>query len=181
MEKYRWYALKVKGRQEEKIKQAIEATMEVKGLQNFLGRIHIPFQKVYKIKGSKRTVKKSYFAYLLVELNLADVKVQETLMNIENVRGFVAPTGYSKKEEPIPLSSREVENMLGTKSDNEKVSDHGEEDIKKGDHVKITGGYFENFDGIVESLDSNRKKIVVKIRVFNEYRPVEVNYNHIKK
>ena len=52
--------------------------------------------------------------------------------------------------------------------------------ISAGDHVSIKQGPMEGFAGIVESVDSNTRKITVMVSMFGRETPVEVDYSQVK-
>jgi transcriptional antiterminator NusG len=182
MTKYSWYALKVRGGREEKTKLAIEEEMKKIGLGECLGRIHVPFQRVYPSKGNKREARKKYFAYIVVEMSLEDPKVKEVLMEVDNVLGFVFSTGWSRIKEPIPLSKADVDNMLGEKSDSSgDETGRPEGGLVEGEEVEIIDGAFQGNMAIIQKIDFNRKRIEVSIRIFKKDTKVELSYNQVKR
>lgn len=183
MAKYSWYALKVRGGREEKTKLAIEEEMKKAGLEGCLGRIHVPFQRVYPSnKGGKREARKKYFAYIVVEMSLEDLKVKEVLMEVDNVLGFVFSTGWSRIKEPIPLSKVDVDNMLGEKSDSSGGEiGRSEGGLAEGEEVEIIDGAFQGNMAIVQKIDFNKKRIEVSIRIFKKDTKVELSYNQVKR
>ena len=48
--------------------------------------------------------------------------------------------------------------------------------FKSGDRVRVKEGYFENFEGDVESIDEANGRITVMINIFGRSTPVELEH-----
>jgi transcriptional antiterminator NusG len=69
----------------------------------------------------------------------------------------------------------EVEKATGQAAANIKV------DFAKGDVVKIRQGAFENFEGVVDSIDSERGVVRVIVTIFGRSTPLDIEYWQIEK
>ena len=181
MANYFWYALRVRGGKEEKIKQAIEATFDDKGYTSSLKKIHIPFQRAYRVQNNQRTIKKDYFAYFLIQVDLSNEEVKDCLMHINGVMGFVTPTGFGRNREPIPLHQVEVDNMLGEVDSSASLKPNLNDTIQKGDHVDILHGPFQGHQAIVQTTNEHSKKVEVSVRIFKKDTKLELYYNQLKR
>jgi transcriptional antiterminator NusG len=54
-------------------------------------------------------------------------------------------------------------------------------EFEKGDIVKIREGAFENFEGVVESIDSERGIVQVIVTIFGRSTPLDIEYWQIEK
>ncbi len=181
MAQHFWYALKVRGGKEEKTKQAIENGFAKTTFQSSLKAIHIPFQRVYDIRKGKREIKKQYFAYILVHIDLSQDNVKQCLIQTEGVVGFVTPTGSGKSKHPIPLVQAQIDNMLGKAATNENIQKNLDEAIKEGDSIEIIDGAFQGNQAIVQKTDKQSKRIEVTVRIFQKDTKLELNYSQVRK
>ena len=53
--------------------------------------------------------------------------------------------------------------------------------VSVGDHVSVKSGPLEGFSGIIETVDSERRKVIVKVSMFGKETPVEVDYSLVVK
>ena len=110
-------------------------------------------------------------------------KMKEALMEVENVLGFIFSTGWNRTQDPIPLSSSDVDNMLGEERESslESGSRHSEGSLTEGEQVEIIDGAFQGNMATVQKIDFNKKRIEVSIRIFKKDTKVELSYNQVKR
>ncbi|MFQ5844888.1 MAG: transcription termination/antitermination protein NusG [Planctomycetota bacterium] len=167
----RWYVLRVASGQEDRVRRGLETRVKAKGLAERIPRILVPTEAVSEIRGGrKRTVKrKVYPGYVLVEMELDEPSwflIRET----PGVGDFIGAHGL-----PEPMSDDEVQKVLGLV---EKGEHKPKLDIqfRPGDAVKIKEGPFENYDGVVDEVDTKKGAVKVMITVFNRPTSVELGY-----
>ena len=54
-------------------------------------------------------------------------------------------------------------------------------EFKKGDMIKIREGAFENFEGVVDSIDAERGIVKVIVTIFGRSTPLDIEYWQIEK
>ena len=54
-------------------------------------------------------------------------------------------------------------------------------EFKKGDQIKIREGAFENFEGVVDSIDEERGIVKVIVNIFSRSTPLDIEYWQIEK
>ena len=54
-------------------------------------------------------------------------------------------------------------------------------EFQKGDHIKIREGAFENFEGTVDSIDTERGIVKVIVTIFGRSTPLDIEYWQIEK
>ncbi len=166
-----WYVLRVASGQEDRVRRGLEARGRANGLEEQIPRILVPTETVTAMKGGKRrTVKKKlYPGYVLVEMELDDPTwflIRET----PGVGDFIGSHG-----KPEPMSEDEVSKLLGqVQKDEDKPKLKIE--FSAGDPVKIKEGPFENYDGVIDEVDTKKGAIKVIITVFNRPTSVELGY-----
>ena len=91
--------------------------------------------------------------------------------NTRGVTGFVGPAS-----KPVPLTEKEVA-ALGVETPRKTVV---EPTFKVGDNVAVTGGSFEGFSGVVQSVDVEAQTADVVVSMFGRETPVELELNQIQ-
>ena len=171
-----WYILKIQVNRESSICEALQRRVKVSGLDRYFGEILVPTEDVREFTkaGKQRTVKrKLYPGYIVVEMALNE----ETWFLVRETPGIGDFTGSAGK--PAALSQAEVDRIIRTT----KPEDVGEEPsvkigikFKIGDRIRVKEGYFQNFEGDVETIDESNGRITVMINIFGRPTPVELDH-----
>lgn len=175
----KWYVVRAISGQEKKIKSYIEAEVRRNNMDEYVSQILIPTEKIYQIrKGKKVSKEKSLFpGYILVEAAL----IGELPHIIDNVTGVIGWLGGSKGGNPVPLSTAEVNRILGKV---DEMADRDEEiniPFIIGESVKVIDGPFNNFSGVIEEINEEKKKLKVTVKIFGRKTPVELSYMQVEK
>jgi transcriptional antiterminator NusG len=170
----KWYVVHTYASHEFKVKEAIEKLTEDAGLEEKVGQILIPTQKTFHIRDGKKVEreKKLFNSYVIIEAELTP-RVYTLIRNVPGVTNFL---GTGKK--PQPLDKVEVNRLLGI-ADRDKDSEKTI-NLIPGDMVKITGGPFNDFEGVIEKISEDKKKLTVKVTVFGRVTPVEVRSDQVE-
>jgi len=176
----KWYVVRAVSGQENKIKTYIETEISRLGLENFIDQVLVPTQNVIQIrKGKKVQKEKVYFpGYIMIKANLTG-EIPHIIKSITNVIGFL---GETKGGDPVPLRASEVNRMLG------KVDELALEADKNvaipfvmGETVKVIDGPFNGFDGTVEKINEEKRKLEVMVKIFGRKTPLELSYMQVDK
>ena len=171
----KWYVVKAVSGQENKIKTYIENEISRLGMDSFVEQILVPQEKVVQIRNGKKVTKdKTYFpGYIMIKANLTG-EIPHIIKSVTNVIGFL---GETKGGEPIPMRQTEVNRMLG-KVDELSLQDETDIVIPfiHGENVKVIDGPFNGFDGTIEKINEEKRKLEVMVRIFGRKTPLELSY-----
>jgi len=175
----KWYVVRAIGGQENKVQSYIETEINRLGLSDYVNQVIVPKENVIQIKdGKKITKEKVYFpGYIMVEANLSG-EVPHVIKSITGVIGFL---GETKGGEPVPMRKSEVNRMLG-KVDELSIQDENVAipfDI--GETVKVVDGPFNGFDGTIEKVNEEKRKLEVMVKIFGRKTPLELSYMQVEK
>ncbi len=179
-----WYVLKAIGGKERKVKEYIDAYVRQHGLEGMISQVLIPVEKYYSIRNGKKYVKEkvSYPGYVLVEAAMVG-EVPYVLRNTPNVLGFLGETREEAiRLKPAPIKEAEVARILGRV---DELSASGEEAIEipfvVDETIKVVDGPFSGFEGTIEGIDEERKRLTVSVRIFGRKTPMELSYTQVEK
>ena len=176
----KWYVVKAISGQENKIKTYIENEISRLGMDSFVEQILVPQEKVVQIRNGKKVTKdKTYFpGYIMIKANLTG-EIPHIIKSVTNVIGFL---GETKGGEPIPMRQAEVNRMLG-KVDELSLQDETDIVIPfiHGENVKVIDGPFNGFDGTIEKINEEKRKLEVMVKIFGRKTPLELSYMQVEK
>ena len=173
-----WYALKAISGKEQKVKEYIELDMKNHHLEQYVPQVLIPTKRVEQVqRNDKRVVKEINMlpGYVLVEAQLVG-EIAHMLRNTPNVLGFLGGT-----DKPTPLRQAEINRMLGVDQDNEIVPEVLQTEFIEGESVKVTDGPFSGFNGKIESVNSEKQKLKVAVKIFGRDTTLELNFGQVEK
>ncbi len=180
----KWYVLRVVSGKERKVKEYLDKDISRNGWTEVVKQVFLPMEKVYKVQNGKKVMReKNYFpGYVMIEVTdgkLTDDMVQY-ISNISNVMHFLTD-GKGSKGNIISLRKAEVNKMLGKV---DEMNDQGvtiSEPFIIGETIKIIEGPFNDFNGVIEEVNDEKKKLKVTVKIFGRSTPVELNYMQVEK
>jgi transcriptional antiterminator NusG len=175
----KWYVLRAIGGKEKKVKEYIENEIANGDLKGFVDQVLIPTEKVYQIRNGKKISKERNFfpGYVLIEAELVG-EVAHTLRNFPNVIGFL---GDTKGGDPVPMRQNEVNRILGRV---DELAENDEEiniPFVIGETVKVVDGPFNGFNGTIEEINEEKKKLQVMVKIFGRKTPLELSFMQVEK
>ena len=180
----KWYVLRVVSGKERKVKEYLDKDISRSGWTEIIKQVFLPMEKVYKVQNGKKVMReKNYFpGYVMLEVTdgkLTDDIIQH-ISNISNVMHFLTD-GKGSKGNIISLRKSEVNKMLGKV---DEMNDQGvtmSEPFIVGETIKIIEGPFNDFNGVIEEVNDEKKKLKVTVKIFGRSTPVELNYMQVEK
>ncbi len=177
-----WYVLRVAANKEVQVRESLTQKVEKEGLSDIIGRIEVPIEQIKRIRGNKQTIhkRKLYPGYVFMEMeSTEDGRVPEKawfmIKGTSGVGDFIGTEGV-----PTPMRDTDVAKML---LDAEKPDETPsiKVEFEKDDQIKIREGAFENFEGVVDSIDSERGIVKVIVTIFGRSTPLDIEYWQIEK
>ena len=181
-----WYVLRVVSGKEKKIKEYLDKDIVRNGWTGIIKQVFLPMEKVYKVQNGKKVMReKNYFpGYVMMEVidnkaPIADDIVMH-ISNITNVMHFLTD-GKGSKGNIISLRKSEVNKMLGKVDEMNDMGGSISEPFILGETIKIIEGPFNDFNGVIEEVNEEKKKLKVTVKIFGRSTPVELNYMQVEK
>lgn len=179
MSDLKWYVLKAVSGQENKVKNYIENEMRRLGFESYVTQVVIPMEKVIQVKNGKKSVKERPFypGYLMVEANL----IGEVPHVIKNIPGVISFLSLTKGGDPVPMRKHEVDKMLGKADELSEFAQDIAIPYIVGETIKVIDGPFNGFDGTIEKILEDKRKIEVSVLIFGRKTPVELSFMQVEK
>ena len=175
----KWYVVRAVSGQEHKIKGYIESEVSRLGFGDYLEDVLVPTEKVIQIRNGKKINKeKVYFpGYIMIKANLSG-EVPHIIRSITNVIGFL---GETKGGDPVPLRTSEVNRMLGKVDELSVQTENVAIPFKFGETIKVIDGPFNGFNGSIEKVNEEKRKLEVMVKIFGRKTPLELSYMQVEK
>ncbi len=177
-----WYVLRVAANKEVQVRESLKQKVDNEGLTDIIGRIEVPVEQIKRIRGSKQTVhkRKLYPGYVFMEMEpTEDGRVPERawfmIKGTSGVGDFIGTEGI-----PTAMRDTDVAKML-LEAEKPEEAPSIKVEFQKGDQIKIREGAFENFEGVVDSIDTERGIVKVIVTIFGRSTPLDIEYWQIEK
>ncbi len=173
----KWYVVRAISGKEKKVKEYLESEINRLHLEDKISQVLIPTEKVYQIrKGKKISKERNYFpGYVLIEADLSG-ETPHIIKNIPDVLGFLGTRGN-----PEPMRPAEVKRILGKV---DELAEQGEDvniPFIVGETVKVIDGPFNSFNGVIEEINEEKKRLKVMVKIFGRKTPLELNFMQVEK
>jgi transcriptional antiterminator NusG len=173
----RWYVVHAYSGFESKVKTSLEEHIKRAGMQDKFGQILVPTEEVVEMRdGSKRRSERKFFpGYVLVQMEMDD-ETWHLVKDVPKVMGFIGGT----KDKPAPISEKEAQSIL------QNVQEGAEKPKPKvlyapGEVVRVIDGPFNDFNGVVESVDYEKNRLKVAVLIFGRSTPVDLDFGQVAK
>ena len=181
-----WFALNTLTGQEQKVQKllvakASEAEIDMAGM---IGETLMPTVKEVSTRNGRKTTitRKLFPGYVFAELDLySNYRKRERNEAVWSfVNGLDGVIGFLGGDYPRPMTEEEIANVRAAAGDDaarqlQKVS------FEPGEPVKIVSGAFMGNEGTVQSVDPDRKRLVVAVSIFGGDTPVELEFVQVER
>jgi transcription termination/antitermination protein NusG len=173
----KWYVVHTYSGYEQKAKAALEERVRALHMEEKIGEILVPVERVQELgKGGARKIssRKFYPGYIFVNMVLDD-ETWHVIKNTPKITGFV---GHSTNPPEVPAS--EVAEMKGQMEEG-ALRPKPKVLFDVGEAIKVIDGPFQDFNGTVEEVKPDKGKVRVLISIFGRATPVELDFVQVEK
>jgi len=173
----RWYVVHAYSNFENKVKTSLEERIKLNGLEDKFGEILVPTEEVVEMReGQRRRSERKFFpGYVLVQMEL-DEETWHMVKEVPKVLGFIG----GSSDRPAPISEAEANQILnrieeGVDKPRPKVM------FEPGEVVRVIDGPFNDFNGVVETVNYDKSKLRVAVQILGRPTPVELDFGQVEK
>jgi transcriptional antiterminator NusG len=173
----RWYVVHAYSNFEHKVVEGLKERVKMLGLEHKFGDILVPTEEVVEMRdGQKRRSDRKFFpGYVLVQMEM-DEESWHLVKEVPKVLGFIGGT----PDKPAPITEKEANNILrrveeGVDKPKPKVL------FEPGEIVRVTYGPFNDFNGVVESVNYEKSRLHVAVQILGRSTPVELEFAQVEK
>ncbi len=173
--RYSWYVVNSFSGYEKRVMKFLEGQLSRK-YPDMVGEVLIPTQEITSnVRGRKTSrQKKLYPGYVFVQLDLNPEMIMD-IRAMSNVSGF-PPMNQGN---PVPLTDVEIRRLKGQADGSDKTK-IVRVPYSVGQTVRVTEGPFNNFTGVVESINPERGRVRVIFTIFGRKAPVEIDFSQVR-
>jgi transcriptional antiterminator NusG len=113
----------------------------------------------------------------MIKANLSG-EIPHIIRSLPNVIGFL---GETKGGDPIPMRTAEVNRMLGKVDELSTETENISIPFVIGENIKVIDGPFNGFNGTVENVNEDKRKLEVMVKIFGRKTPLELSYMQVEK
>ena len=175
----KWYVVRSVSGQENKVKAYIETETARLGMADYITQVLVPTEKVVTVRDGKKIVKdKVYFpGYIMIEASLTG-EIPHIIKSIPGVIGFL---GETKGGDAVPLRQSEVNRMIGKVDELSLQVDTVSIPFTIGETIKVVDGPFNGFNGTIEKINEEKRKLEVMVKIFGRKTPLELGFMQVEK
>lgn len=171
-----WYVVHTYSGYEQKAKQSLEERIRQHKMEQYFETVLVPTENVVEVKkGVKKSSKRQFFpGYVLIKMELNEA-TWHLVKGTPKVTGFVGGSLHppSVPEEEVKRITSQIEE--GTLKPKPKF------EFDKGEAVRVTGGPFATFTGVVDTVNEEKGKLRVLVSIFGRSTPIELDFTEVEK
>ena len=81
---------------------------------------------------------------------------------------------------PAPVSQAEINKIIGN-VDETAVESVMEDIFLEGERVKVISGAFNGFEGVINEVSPEKRKLKVVVTIFDRQTPLELGFDQVEK
>jgi len=174
--KLKWYVVHTYSGFEQKAMKSLYERAKLEGMEEYLGEILVPSEEVVELMGgTKRRSKKKFFpGYMFVQMELND-HTWHLVKDTPKVTGFIGDA-----RNPMPLKEAEVRRLTQQVAEGATPSAPRITYVE-GETVRVVDGPFASFNGTIEEVKEDKRKLKVLVSIFGRSTPVELDFGQVEK
>ena len=173
----RWYVVHAYSNFEQKVAGSLRERIKLHGLEQKFGDVLVPTEELVEMRGGqKRKSERKFFpGYVLVQMEMDD-ETWHFVKETPKVLGFIG----GAPDRPTPITEKEANAILrrveeGVEKPRPKVL------FEPGEMVRVTDGPFNDFNGVVESVNYEKSRLQVAVQILGRSTPVELDFSQVEK
>ena len=173
----RWYVVHAYSNFEHKVATSLRDRIKLHGLEQKFGEVLVPTEELVEMReGQKRRSERKFFpGYVLVQMEMDD-ETWHFVKETPKVLGFIG----GAPDRPTPITEKEANAILrrveeGVEKPRPKVL------FEPGEMVRVTDGPFNDFNGVVESVNYEKSRLQVAVQILGRSTPVELDFSQVEK
>ena len=173
----RWYVVHAYSGFEHQVRRSLIERVARAEMQEKFGDVLVPTEEVIEMRGGqKRKSERKFFpGYVLVQMSMDD-EAWHLVKETPKVLGFIGGT----PEKPAPITDKEANAILrrveeGVEKPKPKVL------FEPGEVVRVVDGPFNDFTGVVESVNYEKSRLQVAVQILGRSTPVELDFGQVEK
>jgi transcription termination/antitermination protein NusG len=173
----RWYVVHAYSNFEHKVAEGLKDRVKSRGFEHKFGEILVPTEEVVEMRdGQKRRSDRKFFpGYVLVQMEM-DEDTWHLVKDVPKVLGFIGGT----PDRPAAITDKEAMAIL------RRVEEGAEKPRPKvlfapGEVVRVIYGPFNDFNGVVESVNYEKSRLQVAVQILGRSTPVELDFSQVEK
>lgn len=179
--KSKWYVIRAVSGKELKVKEELPKELSYENLDKYVEELLVPTEKVVQIRKGKKVSKEKVYYPGYVMIKSANIeKIQSAVKSMNNVIGFLKEEKISDKA-PLPMRQSEVNRLLGKMDELTMATEMVTIPFRLGQSVKVIDGPFNGFNGTIENINEEKRKLEVMVKIFGRKTPLELSYLQVEK
>lgn len=170
----KWYVVHTYSGYENRAKRGLEERVRQNGMEELIDEILIPAEETMEGGRRKGAAKKFFPGYMLVRMDLND-ETWHLIKGTPKVTGFVGGA-----TNPPSISDDEVQ-RLTTRIQSGELQATPKNLYDAGENVRVTGGPFAGFSGIIEDVNPDKGRLRVLVSIFGRATAVELDLAQVEK
>jgi len=173
----RWYVVHAYSNFEHKVAASLRDRIKLHGVEQKFGEVLVPTEELVEMRGGqKRKSERKFFpGYVLVQMEMDD-ETWHFVKETPKVLGFIG----GAPDRPTPITEKEANAILrrveeGVEKPRPKVL------FEPGEMVRVTDGPFNDFNGVVESVNYEKSRLQVAVQILGRSTPVELEFSQVEK
>lgn len=174
----KWYTVHTYSGLENKARLSLLERIRNSGFEHLFGDILIPTESVVElVKGQKRTTTRKFFpGYMFVQMVLNE-ETYHIVKNTPKITGFL---GSEKGNVPTPVPESQIA-AINTQITEGATKPKPRVVFEEGESVRIIGGPFTSFNGVLEEVKAEKQKVRVLVSILGRATPVELDFSQVEK
>ncbi len=172
----KWYVIQIQTGFEKKVYDMLPKTLREKGFNILDEDFFLPIEEIIEIRNGKRVASDRFLypSYLFFHAAITE-DIQKVIIRFPRVIGIVG-----KAYKPNVVNDKEIESI---KNGIERSKDAPKLAVtfETGERVKVKGGAFSNFSGVVDSVDEPKARLKIMVSIFGRSTLLELDYDQIEK